>query len=568
MRIQPWFQAVFGASALMAASAATDLFAQSPTPYPMGAGGPPAYAAPRGNMGPGVPVNYEGMQYGPPPGQYGYGPPPGQYGGAQTPPQYPPGLDPTQMQPWPMVSPYQSANIGVDQTYNKNGLWFREVMYRKTDWTLSVEAIQTWYRDAGDAIIGSPYAPLRADTDQPNGVSPLLGSQFGEFATIPNFIPSIEAFFVADNRVFPIPFLDAGNAEYDDNAILFRPHGGAELVSPDGVWGIKGSAGYTTEDGSGVMFNGWWGNEARQVLHLGRDNYNGVPVTQNLTQRFDGLNLEPLGALPLNNGESPYPEFGPGSTAKFDVLYRAEFSTAASGANVAFYLPTMLQGDSVSVRPLWGARYLYIDEAFAFRGIDSGFTYDLDDEINPTGVPAVADYAQFEARLANRIKTHLAGPEVGVRFDIGNPQGAFHMAAESNFALVVNYEQGVMRGENIGDPLVDINAAFNNLTEPRMLAAGVDTRFEDRADNAHVSPVFHQTISADFDLFGGLPHLKKVHMLEDTRVRLGYTLMYAGKVARPLDSIEWRGFPQFSTISFSHENWWAHQFNAAIDWRF
>ncbi|MCA9090055.1 MAG: hypothetical protein KDA90_15650 [Planctomycetaceae bacterium] len=545
MRIQPWYKAVFGATALITVSMASLSMAQ--TPYPAGPGGPPGYGTPYygGGYAPGFQAPFSNNQ----PGAI-----------------YPPGLDPTQMQPWPMMSPFQAANVGRDSTYNQNGLWYREVLPKRTDWTVSAEAIAIWYRSAGGAAIGSPAAPLDPETNLPVGVPANTDPQFGAFPTVPNTIPSNTGFFSTSTLVFPIPFLDAGNAQYDDNSWRFRPHSGSDLGDPSAAGGIRLSAGYETEDGSGVSLGGWWAAEAREVMQLGTDNYNGVPVTQALIQAFGAQNLEPYGSLPLNNGEYPLPDFGPGSTAKFDVLYQTQFSTQASGANLSFYLPRVYDTGAVTVRPMWGARYLFIDEAFGFRGIDSGFTYDLDDDINPTG--ASADYSMYEATMFNRISSHLAGPEVGFRVDLGSPRGAFHVYAETNLAIAVNYEKGEMRGNNIGDPLVDINPSFNDLAEPRMLADGVDARFQDQKDSAHVSPVFHQSVFADFDLFGGMPHFKKMPLLEDTRFRLGYTLMYAGQVARPMESIEWRGFPQYSFISLSHENWWAHQLTAAIDWQF
>ncbi|MEZ5940421.1 MAG: hypothetical protein R3C18_03450 [Planctomycetaceae bacterium] len=520
MRIQPWIKTAVGAVILMAVGTFSVVHAQ----------------------GPGFQAPYSTNQ-----------------------PQniYPPGLLPQNAAPWPMVSPYQSANIGSDTTYQGNdGLWYRRILTRRTDWIFSLEAVAMRYRDAGDATVGAPYAALRADTDQPPGFP--ADPSVGEFPTVSNFTPNVEGFFLADPRVFPIPFLDAGNAEFDDNAIRFRPSSGAALGDPNAAGGIKGTTGFFAEDGTGVMFSGFWADTAGEINQRGTDNFFGVPITQAITTQYGAQNLAAYGAVPLNNGESPRIEFGPGSTAKYDILYRTEFFTQAAGANVSFYLPSVIDNDAVQIRPLWGARYLYINESFGFRGIDSGFTYDLaDDTFRPTG--GAISYDQFEANLRNEIRTQLGGPEVGFRIDLATNRDAFHMYTETTLAVAANYEKASMSGQNIGDPLVDIQ--INGLTTPRMLEPGVDTRFTDKQDRTHVSPVFTQSVFADFDLFS-LPPFTRFDLLENTRFKVGYTLIYAGKVARPLDSINWQGFPLTPEISLSHENWWAHQWSAGIDWTF
>lgn len=506
MRIQPWINAAFGAAALMAAGATTIAEAQGP--------------------------------------------------GFQAP--YPPG-----QQAWPAISPYQSANIAQDTTYQgANGLWYREVLNRRTDWIFSVEAVAMRYRDAGGATVGAPYAPLRLDTDQPPGFP--ADPSVGEFPTVSNFTPNVEGFFLSDPRIFPVPFLDAGNAPFDDNAIRFRPVSGAVMGDPDAAPGIKGSMGFMNENGSGVNFSGFWADTAAENYTRGTDNFNGVPITQVLTTSYNAQNLAAYGAVPLNNGESPRPDFGPGSVAKYDILFRTEFATQAAGSNLSFYLPPVVEGDAITIRPLWGARYLYVNEAFAMRGIDSGFTYDLaDDTFRPTG--AAIAYDQFEARIRNEIRSHLAGPEVGFRIDLASNRDHFHIYGETTFALTANYERANLAGQNIGDPLVDIQV--NGLAVPRMLAPGVDTRFQSQVDSTRVTPVFTQSVFADFDLFG-LPLFKEVDMLENTRFKLGYTIIAAGGVSRPLDSINWNGFPLTPTVSFQRENWWAHQLSAGIDWTF
>jgi hypothetical protein len=535
MRIQPWIKAAFGAAALWFASPTPEVTAQAPG-------------------------EFVDPQFAPPPGAYAP-----YYGQGM----YPQGLPPQHVQPWPQVSPYYQPNVARDTTYQgRDGLWYREILNRRTDWHFSMEAIALWYRDAGDSTIGSLYVPINPEINAPYGIP--MDPNLGEFVDVPNLTPAVPGHYSVSRRVFPIPYLATGTgATFDADLIeasMLAIRQNSVLGNPNAAGGIKGTTGFMNEDGSGVMFGAWWADQAQEVFQVGSDNINGIPVTQALTTRLGHQNLSPLiGMVPLNNGEVYVPDFGPGSTAKYDVLYRVDFATQAAGSNLSFYLPSILQGDAVTIRPLWGARYLHIDERFSFRGIDSGFTYNTDsDSFRPTGATLI--YDQYEATLAHKIRSHLAGPEVGFRFDLGSDRDSFHVWGETIFGLVANYEKAELDGFRIGDPLADIRVL--GLAQPRMLAAGEGARFSEKKDNTHVSPVFHQSVFADFELFNQLPYLKRVELLKDTRFRFGYTLMYAGKVARPADSTDWRGFPLTPTIKLQHENWFAHQLSAAIDWKY
>lgn len=542
MRIQPWIKAAFGALAL-AAGMNSAVEAQFP----------------------------------------GYQPP---YTTNQPQQIYPPGMPPQNMQPWPMVSPYQSANIASDTTYQgSNGLWYREILNRRTDWIISAEAIALRYRDAGGAIIGSPYVPIDYQINAPAGQP--FDPSLGEFTDAPPFAPATPGFLIGGSGVFPIPLVSAPGSLTDADTIELvgsSIRNAGIMGDPNAAGGIKGSTGFFNEDGSGLMFSAWWADQGREDFSKGFETINGIPVTQAVSTSFGFQNLSPaIGMLPLNNGSFflGLPSFGPGSTTKFDILYQTSFSSQAAGSNLSFYLPPVARNGGFSVRPMWGARYLYINERFTFRGIDSGFNYAVDGTGGGGGganagssfrpiAPFVQLYSQYEADLSNTIKSQLAGPEIGFRLDLGEERGPFHMYTETIFGLVANYQKAYLNGNNIGDPLADVRingpVLINGLPEAQMLAS--NAAFNEVKDGTHVSPVFHQSVFADFDLFGNAPYLNRVDLLENTRLRLGYTLMYAGSVARPADSIDWKGFPLFPSISMKYTNWWAHQLSASIDWTF
>src|SRR5690606_28615819 len=112
MRIQPWMTAVTGALLLLGAPARS--MGQMP---PVGYGAPGMAAVPGGYQAP----------------------PPYSPGGSADPNVlWPPGTPPD-FQPWPQISPFHSANVGMDQHANRDGLWFRELFYKRREYYASVE---------------------------------------------------------------------------------------------------------------------------------------------------------------------------------------------------------------------------------------------------------------------------------------------------------------------------------------------------------------------------------------------------------------------------------------------
>ena len=84
-----------------------------------------------------------------------------QYG--TMPPQalYPPQA-PHTMNPWPEVSPFHPPNVSYTQHQNKNGLWFKEAVQRKTDYEFGVEYILTSFEQPKDRLVG--VEPSAADS--------------------------------------------------------------------------------------------------------------------------------------------------------------------------------------------------------------------------------------------------------------------------------------------------------------------------------------------------------------------------------------------------------------------
>ncbi|QDT32077.1 hypothetical protein [Thalassoglobus polymorphus] len=546
MRIQPWMITVTSILVLVAVQAETS--GQQPGSYP-------------GSVPPGAPMVPMQGQYGPGPHQSPY---------ATNHPQqiYPPGT-PGEYQPWPQISPFNAPNVAMDQHYNKDGVWFRDIVYRKRKYFGSVELMSIAFRNPGNSTIGSPYA-TRADFDTmfPLGV-PI------DFANMEAPDPNIfgtptPGWMTVDDRIFPIPSVDGGNAQFDQVLGYLYPIRNTNQMSNLGrTLGTQIRWGFENEDGTGLQLTGWWAFDDSAHFKSGSDEINGVPVTQAMSLAAGGQNLLIRGVIPYYTGE-PIAQlastFGPGRTAKYDILYEMEQTTRAAGTSISLYTQPIYKSTGVKIRPLWGARYTYLDENFRFRGIDSGLTYDIDEETyRPDGAISPA-HALYEARLNSEVRSHVAGPEVGLRFDLGDSDAAFKVWAETIFGLNANQENISIWGDNIGDPLHE--ARFENIGNPRMLDPTVQSEFSDKKSSTHVSPSFQQSIFAEVAAFRNLPIIRNASVFEDTSFRFGYTFFWLGEVARPAESIKWQGFPLFPEVQSNRTSWWMHQLNFAVDWTF
>jgi len=545
--------------------------------------------------------------YGPAPGSY-YPPPFAEGGSADPSGLYPAGV-PENFQPWPEISPFNPANVSQTQTYNQDGLWFKQLLYRRRDYFASIGISAVQFRDAGHATIGSPYArsnnmgvvtgpgvPLNY-AGVPNGTPPTTtggssGSSSG--GSSGTSTSGTHGNFFMSPLVQPYPFLStsAGQFVANTDSNLYPIWSASALPSPSTVAGLQGEVGYFNEDESGIKLSGWGALSGDSQFQRGQATYNGITINQSIIDVIGGGLITTMnGNIPLDNGEPVpgAPIFGDGSTAKYDILYRLRMSTAAYGTNMSLYHQPIYKDNGIMLRPLWGARYLYIDENFGFTGIDSGYTYTLNSAGSTSGsgtgtgtgsgsssssssgggIYATTTslsrlYNMYTATLNNKVQSNLAGPEIGLRFDLGSPRKGFNVSGESILGLMVNYENIQMSGNQIGDALGDVR--IRGYTTPRILDG--DSSFSHSRNSTHLSPTFQQSIYADFDFIDVIPVLRHMAALDNSSFRIGYTVLWVGALSRPADTIKWQGYPLYPQIENSHNSWWAQQVTASLNFNF
>src|SRR5690606_16400103 len=58
---------------------------------------------------------------------------------------WPPGVPPQTYHPYPQISPYYSPNVSRTTNYNRDGLWFREMLHRDRDYFMTLEYLLVRY---------------------------------------------------------------------------------------------------------------------------------------------------------------------------------------------------------------------------------------------------------------------------------------------------------------------------------------------------------------------------------------------------------------------------------------
>lgn len=118
---------------------------------------------------------------------------------------------PPAMEPWPTISPYEH---GFDQTYNDDGIWFRQMLNKQRKYQVNVEFISGRFRQPGHAAIGADSV-----------IGDIFTDRFGE---APGGINPFSIYTVKDAMVFS----DQGRYLSEDSEIDYPDPPGAQSGNP------------------------------------------------------------------------------------------------------------------------------------------------------------------------------------------------------------------------------------------------------------------------------------------------------------------------------------------------
>lgn len=530
MRTRHWLKSLF--SGLLLASSATVAIAQDgivadPNQVFGPANGYAPYIDPASPQAAGYAVPYTGLE------QAGY----------------PPGG----MAAWPQISPYEGP--AVNQHLNQGGLWFNQQLRGPGHMYAVFAAGVTHYGPPSEAVVGDPRAPG-------------------------NFITGA----AANNN-------QAGSALIN----LYRQHSWSDVGYSNLSGGaLQGVVGWDNPDGSGVFATGFMSAE-------GSASYNHNPVVGDPLRPEDTL-LAGAGISFFDNGsDTIIPAFGTntnpftipgGGTQGYDMNYSLQWQSQAYGAGAGFYADYLIRKDKFQLRPSFGLRYINVRENALFQGQDSGLVYTVNTTTAGTGGNAATTQERFRptpgtvtgvpdifsSRVAANVKEHLAGPEIGLRYDLGGSK--FKIYGQSKFGLMANHSTRELSGfgigrsalfqaSSLGTGRIPTTAAITNFTPGDTLDPDhSQTAFRDQDTTTSASPTFEQSFNVKAPILAYVPIIRRVPLFEQAQFNFGYTLLLVGSHYRPGDVIDWQGYPNFPRLNDRKGLFQMSTWTVGAEWEF
>ncbi|MFO1003575.1 MAG: hypothetical protein U0936_24845 [Planctomycetaceae bacterium] len=549
-----------------------------------------------------------------------YGPP-----GPQQP--MPQGAYPSGYSPYPSQSPYQNL---FDQTYISDGLWFNNSnngfgpFNRPRNWKFGVEYIRTRTRKM-EGIVGAEGVQTYLQQNDPasNGIVP--GLEFYNYfdAASASLIPDLHndgmrftgGFDNADGSglILSGQFSGSNTATFDARAnVLAHRMDTLTALNMQAANGRPGNApfnagGRTDYDivqndilAPGVVFD-----------RTDVDDYGIYGTTFDVLDRTV-LNLY---GIPILSGDPSPPTNGlNGSTVPYDLQYILKQQLNAFGGTIDWAFAPTIDRDNLLVRPIFGGRYYRVEESFNFYGESTLLAYGPADgdapdnaKVFPVGdgrtggtgnntsiipdTPGEGGTTNFvdltgtnsthlivKSFISSQVTSNLAGPEFGYQYELGRGKGV-KFSGTSRVAAMFNEEKIRLSGDNIGNFMgvqVTPDPQTGNNLETQMFDTNTtngqsQNAFTDRNSTVHLSPLFEQGLNVQLPIFGAVPVLKDMHILEEANLNLGWTWLWVGEVADPNESILYQSSPLlnvFPTIQTERGNLYQNTFSVGVNWNY
>ena len=524
---------------------------------------------------------------------------------------------PTYYQPWPAVSPYYG--LDYSRLSNENGLW-------QTDNELAGHGRSLGFRleylyieaERPDGIIGNPNALTYKQVILPilEGDPFDLGMTGGGGAG-GNQVDFIGA-FMGDANGPGLRYYDAAPLELVGKPLLEGTRLTFDIDNSDGsgmsFWGYAVADDDAEFDARSLVERQGRGAQLDLLLRiLSRD-----PIDFTIDQAeiapidIDDIfqnNLLNLFGIPLNDGtlvQLPDGTFIGGLTAPYDLgfSYKVEVQQYSAGMN--WRTQPIVKTNYLQISPVFAVRYLNHREEFGFVGMDSGLIYD---NLGPTdpifpdvklhslpsgfdedgdgiidnavaieddqqgggggatmsrvlGINNFATIYPVTSYVNARVHSHLIGPEVGLNYRLGGEK--FRITGSTQFALLANLERIRLEGDNI---FVTTRESTSLLPTPE---DGRPNRFRDSDEHTHVSPLIEQSIYLEGPVLQYIPIIRRSPLFKNADFRAGYTFTWITEVARPQNSIIWKGNPSqdiFPEIKIHRTTYTMNTWSFGVTWR-
>jgi hypothetical protein len=529
-------------------------------------------------------------------------------------------------------SPYQNV---FDQTYVSDGLWFNRAVQgldAQRDWYFDLRYVRSNTRKLR-GIVGAEGVQTYTQQNDPaaDGLADGLSFYNTFDPATGDMIPRMKAhgiqwgggFWNADGSGLMLSgiFTPEQTETYDARARIealrleaFRAlslqAGGGRVPLPGANPGgrtdldiLKNEilAPGTTFDATDAISYGFNGSTF-DVLDRALMNLHGLPL-------LHGTPIVPVDPLDprLDRGELN------GTTVPYDMEFIMKHSISVIGGSADWAFTPMYERSGFTVRPVVGGRYQKLTETFDLFGQGSflawgdadgdaplnvkvptpadGIDQDGDfivDNINEGSGGAGAGTGNFDlpvrrptetdlyatTTLMSQVKSHLAGPQFGLQYEIGD-RGGLQLLGASRFGLMFNTERIRIGGDNVVD-FMGRERTIDPLTGQEVELRGFDTgtglnAFRDSTSSTHLSPLFEQGLNAQIPIFRGIPVLKDMWQFEDAKLNLGVSVLWIGEVADPNQSVLYQSSPVdnvFPTITPDRSSFYQTNFNIGVNWSY
>jgi hypothetical protein len=515
-----------------------------------------------------------------------------------------------------------------EQTYQSNGLWMNDsvgALVTPRNWYSGVEYLRSKTRDM-EGTIGADGVQTYYQQNDPAGNEIVEDLSFYNYfnAADANFIPVLKndglrltaGFWNTDGSGLMLfgSFLNENTAEFDArrNALAARPVDSLTALRLRRTGGIA--------DGS--QFN----PSGRSDLDITENEIlaPGVPfdTTDTISYGFFGSTFDVLDrtvlnlyGLPTYSGDTPLTQNG--EVAPYDLQFILQHSLQTFSGGGAWAFTPIYDRNGITVRPIFGGRYMAIDETFRFYGASTLLSYGLDtadadtpinakvfppgdgidddddfipdtpdepnNQVNTTNtvfspLNGLSDYLIVRSFINSKVSSDLAGPEFGFQYDLGDAAG-MKLTGSTRLGLMINNERLKLHGDNIGnfmgvevipDPITGANI-FTRMFDTNNVNGPTQNAFTDSDSSTHLSPLFEQGLNLNLPLFSKVPVLKDAWQLRDASLTVGWSWLFIGEVADPNDSIIYKSSPftgVFPEISAERDKFTQTTWSIGLNWNY
>lgn len=501
-----------------------------------------------------------------------YGTYPQSYPGPQG--GYPPGAA-----AWPNISPYYGPP--VDQTSNQNGLWFNRQIFGNRTFYFTAEALFS-NTNHPNSLVGA-NGVNQVPNLNPGVIYPDNNQPFQETAAGTSTIgtPDRETTGATGGGN------NGGGASTGDRQI-FMPQSTGSITDRLNSAGARGTWGFWNADQSGFQASAFFISPTSSTLYIGdRRGFDPLLYNSATFLQTDMLtHLHAYAGITLQGADTDHNGL-PGVVQPFDIYYRLQYETRVGGVNLDWFASPIFERDAITLRPMYGARYIQTREIFSFDGADSGLGYTIavpgqngnnngggaastNGNLSPLALEASTTLNIMQSMLSAGVTSQMAGPEAGLRLDLG--KNHFKVYTQTKFGLLANYSSRNLSGFNIGDayyPKTGGTATDQYIMPSTALGARGDvtkTRFSHEDNTTNLSPMFEQGIFGRANVFQYVPVLKKSKILSGAEFQAGYTVILIGNMYRPSNIIDWQAYPVSPLLTDKRSSFMTQNWSFGVQW--